>query len=142
MDAVKVFQSTGMHKASQETFWVLAFGPLLNIGTLFEVNRGMTAYVDLHMPSLIGGVLASGCERFWLAHNHPSLSLIASPGDRLVTKEVMDAANLVKLHFEDHLILEPNGGYMSFAKEGLLLTDPNSPYLGKAGVSRAHGDDY
>lgn len=138
-DAVKIFQDTGMHRASQESFWVLAFGALLNIGTVFEVNKGMMAYVELHLPSLIGGVLASGCERFWLAHNHPSMSLAPSPDDRIVTKEVMDAANAVKLHFEDHLILTPDGKYMSFAHEGLLIPDPESVYL-KNRSPRARND--
>jgi DNA repair protein RadC len=128
LDAVKLFQSTGMHRSAQETFWVLAFGPVLNIATMFELNRGMYAYVDLHIPSLISGVLLSGVERFWVAHNHPSLSLEASPGDIQATREIMDAANTVKLHFEDHLILVPNGDFASLASRGLMRPDPNSPY--------------
>lgn len=129
LEAVELFQRTRMHKASQETFWALGFGSLLNIATLFEVNKGLYAYVELHMPSLIGGILASGSERFWLAHNHPSLDLRASPADIELTKEVMAAANLMKLHFEDHLILTPDGNYASFQKLGLLETDPESVYL-------------
>lgn len=129
LNAVEMFQRTRMHRASQESFWVLAYGPLLNVATMFEVNKGMYAYVELHMPSLIGGVLLSGAERFWLAHNHPSLDLRPSPADVDLTKEVMAAANAVKLHFEDHLILTPDGQYVSFQRLGLLETDPESPYF-------------
>jgi len=128
-DAVALFQDTRMHKAAQETFWALGFGPLLNIATMFEVNRGHYAYVELHMPSLIGGLLLAGCERFWLAHNHPSLDPKPSPGDIDLTRQVMNAANAVKLHFEDHLILTPDGQFRSMAKLGLLVPDPRSPYL-------------
>lgn len=128
-EAVDLILETGMHKETQETFWCLAYGPLLNVATLFEVNRGMYAYVDLHMPSLMGGVLASGAERFWLAHNHPSLSAQPSPADIHLTQEVMAAANTLKLHFEDHVILVPDGSYFSFARAGLLVPDPDSIYM-------------
>ena len=127
-DAVALFQGVGLHKMPQETFWVLGYGPMLNIATMFEVNRGMYAYVELHMPSLLGGLLVAGCERFWLAHNHPSLDLRASPADEDVTRNVMAAANAVRLHFEDHLILTPDGRFLSMAREGLMEMDPESPY--------------
>lgn len=128
-DAIALFQGTGMHRNAQETFWVLGYGPLLNIATMFEVNRGHYAYVELHMPSLISGLLLAGCERFWLAHNHPSLDPRPSPSDIALTKEVMAAANTVKLHFEDHLILTPTGQHSSMSALGLLVPDPASPYL-------------
>lgn len=128
-DAIGIFQATGMHRSPQESFWVLGYGPMLNVATVFEVNRGMYAYVELHLPSLIGGLLAAGCERFWLAHNHPSLDPRPSPADIDLTKQVMAAANIVKLHFEDHLILTANDMSASMARLGLLVPDPASPYL-------------
>ena len=128
-DAVTLYQRTRMHKAAQETFWVLGFGSVLNIATIFEVNRGMQAYVDLHMPTLFGGLLVAGCERFWLAHNHPSNDVQPSEDDVTTTIAVMKASNVMNMHFEDHLILAPNGQWFSLEKAGILKPDPKSPYV-------------
>lgn len=127
-DAVALFQRTRMHKAAQETFWVLGFGSVLNIATVFEVNRGMQAYVDLHMPTLFGGLLVAGCERFWLAHNHPSNDVQPSESDVETTIAVMKAANIMRMHFEDHLILAPSGAWYSLEQAGILVPDKQSPY--------------
>jgi DNA repair protein RadC len=127
-DVVAIFQRSRMHMASQETFWALAYGTNLTVATIFEVNRGMYASVDLHMPSLLGGVLVSGAERFILAHNHPSNEALPSGSDVSLTHEVMKAANTTRLHFEDHLILAPSGAYYSFASSGLLIPAKDSPY--------------
>lgn len=127
-DIVRLFQGTRMHLSPQETFWVLAYGANLTIAILFEVNRGMYATVDLHVPSLLGGVLTAGVERFALAHNHPSNDLLPSGHDIDLTHEVMKAANVTRLHFEDHLILTPNGGHFSFADAKLLIPSKDSPY--------------
>jgi DNA repair protein RadC len=117
-----------MHRSPQEVFWALGYGPALNIATLFEVNRGMYAYVDLHIPSMMSGLLLAGCERFWLAHNHSNNNPNPTEGDIKLTRAVMAAANVLNLHFEDHVILTPTGGFYSMEHEGIMVRDPQSPY--------------
>ena len=54
-----------------------------------------------------------------LAHNHPSGNLKPSRQDMEITKQVKEAAKLMRISVIDHLILT-DAGYYSFADEGLL----------------------
>lgn len=135
-DVLQVFKRSRMHKASQETFWCLAYGTDLRVATLFEVNRGGATTVDLHIPSLLGGVLTAGVERFCLAHNHPTSVAKPSKQDIEVTRSIMEAANTVRLSFEDHLILTPDGSYFSFTENGIIELDEASPYRADAAAGR------
>lgn len=138
LDAVEIFKSTGMHKAPQETFWVLTYGPQLDVARVFEVNRGKYLTVDLHMPALLAGVLTAGTERFVLAHNHSTNNVEPSQYDVELTQAVMKAANITRLYFEEHLILTPEGEYYSFTEHGLLVPDKKSMYFNpKARTARA-----
>ena len=54
-----------------------------------------------------------------LAHNHPSGNLKPSRQDMKITKQVKEAARLMRITVTDHLILT-DAGYYSFADEGEL----------------------
>ena len=54
-----------------------------------------------------------------LAHNHPSGSMKPSRQDMEITKQVKEAARLMRITVTDHLILTDEG-YYSFADEGQL----------------------
>ena len=54
-----------------------------------------------------------------LAHNHPSGNLKPSRQDIEITKQVKDAAQLMRITVIDHLILTDTG-YYSFSDEGQL----------------------
>ena len=54
-----------------------------------------------------------------LAHNHPSGSIKPSRQDMEITKQVKEAARLMRITVTDHLILTDTG-YYSFADEGEL----------------------
>ena len=54
-----------------------------------------------------------------LVHNHPSGNLKPSRQDIEITKQVKDAAQLMRITVLDHLIIS-DAGYYSFADEGLL----------------------
>lgn len=55
-----------------------------------------------------------------LCHNHPSGNLKASHADLNLTKRASEGLKNLDIKILDHLILSPNGAYMSMADEGLL----------------------
>jgi DNA repair protein RadC len=55
-----------------------------------------------------------------LAHNHPSGNLKPSQADRDITHKLKQGGEILDIAILDHLILSPDGGYFSFADEGLM----------------------
>lgn len=54
-----------------------------------------------------------------LCHNHPSGNLKPSKADKDLTQKITDAAKLLDIIVNDHIIVS-NEGYYSFADEGLM----------------------
>jgi DNA repair protein RadC len=135
-DFVNILHRKGANRAAQETFWAIAYGPMLDVAAVFEVNRGDYLAVSLHLPALLAGVLISGTDRFVIAHNHPSNDPEPSKTDISLTREVMKAANDCGLYFEDHFILTPSGKYISLKSEGILVP-AKTPYDIAAAASRS-----
>ena len=72
-------------------------------------------------------------ETIILAHNHPSGQLRASQADIKITNNLVQAGNLLTIPVYDHIILSPEGGYYSFADDGLIsILRASPPTHGKA----------
>jgi DNA repair protein RadC len=54
-----------------------------------------------------------------LAHNHPSGSLVPSPADIALTKQIKDALCLIEVKLLDHLIINDKT-YLSMSDEGFM----------------------
>lgn len=55
-----------------------------------------------------------------ISHNHPSGTLKASEADLLMTRRLKEAGKLMEIKLLDHLIITPEGKYLSFIDEGLI----------------------
>ena len=119
----KLLHRWGLSTSPVEALWVIAYDLNASIRTVVEVARGDLRAVSGHMPSLLGAVLTSGCERFMISHNHPAGVVVPSQGDIQLTLEVKNAANTCGLWFEDHLITGPRGEMFSFRDNGLLFAE-------------------
>jgi DNA repair protein RadC len=63
------------------------------------------------------GLLASAVI---LVHNHPSGSLEPSEHDKSTTVKLKEALDLLDIQVIDHLIIAPDGEWLSFIQKGLL----------------------
>lgn len=118
----------GLPSRSQECFWVIAYDSMMSVRTVAEVSKGSYSKVPVHLPSLFTSVIAAGCDRFQIAHNHPAGGASPTPNDIETTHAVMAGANALGLHFEDHWIVSPSGASYSFRGHGLLIP---APYTGE-----------
>jgi len=118
----------GLGKQTQECFWVIAYDAMMNIRTVVEVARGAYSRVRVHYPAVYAAVLQIGCERFQVAHNHPTGDPTPTRKDIELTQQIMVGANACGLYFEDHVIVSPTGKHYSFADHGLLIP---APYTGE-----------
>jgi DNA repair protein RadC len=63
--------------------------------------------------------LLAGASAIILSHNHPSGELTASEQDKIFTKKIIEAGELLEIVVLDHLILTSEG-YYSFADDGKI----------------------
>ena len=89
---------------------------LVDIHTVSEGGISDT-FVDVRL--ILQAALLSNASSIILAHNHPSGSLIPSHNDSTSTKMIKEAAKLMNINVDDHLIVGKEN-YYSFADEGIL----------------------
>ena len=86
------------------------------IGT---VNESLARPCEIFRPAIIHSAFA-----FVLVHNHPSGAAKPSEVDLQITKRVAAAAQILQIHFLDHVIVGQamvgRRGFFSFQEAGLL----------------------
>ncbi|WP_291534128.1 JAB domain-containing protein [Bacteroides sp.] len=88
------------------------------LGYTLIAEGGLTT-TDADVRVILQAALLTNSVTLILAHNHPSGNLKPSQEDMKLTKQVKDAAQLMRIRILDHLILT-DVGYYSFADEGEL----------------------
>jgi DNA repair protein RadC len=74
--------------------------------------------VDIRL--LLSVALKTAGTGIILAHNHPSGNLKPSEADKDLTKKIKKASEFLDIKLLDHLIIVPEGKYLSFIEEGML----------------------
>lgn len=128
----------GLTRSTQEAFWVIALDNVTGVKTVTEVARGGFHDVLVHIPTVLAAVVSAHTDRFYVAHNHPAGPVTPTAEDIALTAQIMQAANVSGLSFEDHIITGPKGWY-SFWEEG-LITRAEAP-AAKHPRSRTRRDD-
>ena len=85
-----------------------------------HVSRGGTSGTVVDAKILFATALRARASQLILAHNHPSGNLRPSDADKVLTRKLCKAGQVLELPILDHLILSPEGGFFSFADNGLI----------------------
>ena len=83
------------------------------------ISEGGITDTTVDVRVILQAALLTNSVAIILAHNHPSGNLKPSKEDLRLTKQVKDAAQLMRITVTDHLILS-DVSYYSFADEGEL----------------------
>lgn len=83
------------------------------------ISEGGLTETCVDVRVILQAALLTNSVALILAHNHPSGNLRPSRQDMEITKQVKDAAKLMRIAVIDHLIIS-DMGYYSFADEGHL----------------------
>jgi len=84
-----------------------------------EVSRGTVSSSLVHPREVFRMAVHKGASSIIAAHNHPSGDVEPSADDRVTTRRLAKAANLMGIQLLDHVIASWNG-YFSFQEKGLL----------------------
>ena len=102
----------------KEYFKVLFLNQASQVLGYTLISEGGITETSVDVRVILQAALLTNSVALVLAHNHPSGNLKPSRQDMEITKQVKDAARLMRITVTDHLIL--TDGYYSFADEGQL----------------------
>ncbi|WP_237038808.1 JAB domain-containing protein [Phocaeicola faecalis] len=103
----------------KEYFKVLFLNQVNQVLGYTLISEGGLTTTDVDVRVILQAALLTNSVAIILAHNHPSGNLKPSRQDMETTKQVKDAAQLMRITVIDHLILTDTG-YYSFSDEGQL----------------------
>ncbi|AIM37478.1 hypothetical protein KO02_12845 [Sphingobacterium sp. ML3W] len=102
-----------------EEFWVLYLNTACKILDKQLIGRGGNDFTPVDVRIILRNALNCKANSMILIHNHPSGTLHASQADKVITKKIIDAAKLMDIKVNDHVIFTDNA-YYSFRDDGLL----------------------
>lgn len=112
------------HESDKESVVVALLSARLAPFAWHRVSLGTLSESAAHPREILCPVLAAAAYGFVLMHNHPSGDPSPSRSDEIITRRVVDAANLMQVQFLDHLIVgRPAPGrapYYSFREAGMV----------------------
>lgn len=94
-----------MRPLEQEIFRVILLktnGALLKMVDLYAGTHSSTT---LEIAEVFREPIRQGADRIILAHNHPTGSIVISPGDIAATKQLIAAGKLLDIPVEDHIVV-------------------------------------
>jgi len=106
--------------ALQETFKIMLLNNANKVKGIYEVSKGGITGTLVDVRILFAVVLKSLTTAIILMHNHPSGTLRPSEADKSLTRKIKNAALFFDVNVLDHIIVNPDGEYYSFADDGIL----------------------
>lgn len=103
-----------------EEFYILLLDRANRVMGRYLVSQGGMAGTVVDAKIVFACALKCRASSLILAHNHPSCALYPSKQDKDLTQKLQQGGTFLDILILDHLILSPEGGYYSFADEGLL----------------------
>lgn len=92
---------------------------------------GSLEMVGTTMADLFKGAVKNNAAQVWLAHNHVDGRVQASMPDYKFTMMAMDAAHLLEIHLNDHLVIGPGAHYSIFEHRKELAEQFRAHELGQ-----------
>jgi len=103
-----------------EEFKVLLLNRNNKVLGITTLTKGSTVGTIVDIKLLLQYALKTNASSIIVAHNHPSGNLEPSEADKLITKKIIVGCKAIEIELLDHLIIVHEGGYFSFADEGMI----------------------
>ena len=103
----------------KETFKVLYMNQNCQVLGCSTISEGGITATMADVRLVLQGALLTNAVAMILAHNHPSGSTKPSRQDDDLTQRIVDAAKIMEIRVNDHIILT-NEDYYSYSDEGRI----------------------
>ena len=105
----------------KEHFWAVLLNAQNHYLLAHLVSTGTQSATLVHPREVLGPALREGAAALILIHNHPSGDPSPSREDLRLTRQLVDAAQLVDLKIHDHVIIgNGSGAWVLLATRGLM----------------------
>lgn len=108
-----------MDKLAEEHCYLIAQNNCFKVLGVFLISKGTVSMCSISPREVFLKALLIGAKSVVLCHNHPSGDVTPSKEDVNVTQRMLEAANLLDIQFNDHIIIGEDG-YYSFAETNQL----------------------
>ena len=102
-----------------EEFWILLLNRSNKIVDRQKISQGGISGTVTDVRLMMKAALEKLASSIVLIHNHPSGNTKPSDADIAITQKVKESGKLMDITLLDHIVVT-DGGYFSFADEGLL----------------------
>lgn len=102
-----------------EEFWISCLNRRNQLLSNERISSGGISATVVDPKIIFNKTLMKSASSIVLYHNHPSGGTKPSHEDLKLTRKIVEAGKLLEISVLDHLIIG-NGGYLSFADEGLI----------------------
>ncbi len=119
-DSYKILKDNWSNQISLlEEFNLLLLDRSNRVMSMCRVSKGGVSGTVVDLKIAFAAAIKGRASALILAHNHPSANLNPSQEDIRLTKNFKRAGEILDIKILDHIILSPEGGYYSFADEGM-----------------------
>ena len=102
-------------------FWAILLNAQNHYLMAHLVSTGTQSSTLVHPREVLGPALREGAASLILIHNHPSGDPTPSREDTRLTRQLVEAAQLMDLRIHDHVIIgSGSDAWVSFATRGLM----------------------
>ena len=102
-----------------EEFWALYMNQHHRLIKKLRIAHGGITDVSVDIRIIFREAVLANATILAVCHNHPSGSLMPSQTDNTLTRHILEASKLMRLHFLDHVIIT-DGNYYSYHEEGKI----------------------
>lgn len=106
-----------MQDLDVEEFWVLLMNQNFRLIKKIRISHGGITETAVDIRIIIREAVLANATVLAICHNHPSGNLSPSRYDDELTRSVMQACQLMRIHFMDHIIVT-DGQYYSYHELG------------------------
>lgn len=114
------FLQEALQLAISEQFVVVYLTARLQVMQMDVAFRGTVDHTPVFPREIVRRAVELGAAAVIVAHNHPSGVPEPSEADRLITRRLRAALELVDVRVLDHLIIAPRAKPVSLAARGLI----------------------
>lgn len=106
-----------MQDLDVEEFWLLLMNQNHRLIKKLRISHGGITEVAVDIRIIMREAVLANATILAVCHNHPSGNLCPSQMDNLLTNNLKNACDMMRIHFLDHVIIT-DGHYYSYHEEG------------------------